>query len=314
VLLRAVAQDDRDDVLAWPPAGQIGSMPADQYRAGLAAGNYRPEWTWVADDSGQILARACWWGHSDADHPLALDSIDVHERVAGRAAFAAGLLSAGHRAFRAAGLDRPPSFHLFLPNEWRADPAVARSIGWRRRAAALAGLTDELERLRYEWTPAAGVPARPGRLLFQAEPDDEVVLRVFRRIAAGSLDVTTRRAVAALGADRQARADMQVYLGMPGPREWWRLAYTRDGTLAGLAIPSRNPSGPVVGYLGVVPELRGRGYIDDILAEITGFHAAAGAQIIVADTDTVNVPMAAAFDRAGYRNSGSWLVLSAPWR
>jgi len=37
-----------------------------------------------------------------------------------------------------------------------------------------------------------------------------------------------------------------------------------------------------------------------------------GAQRIRADTDTTNLPMAAAFERAGYRRFGIRLVLSAP--
>jgi RimJ/RimL family protein N-acetyltransferase len=234
--------------------------------------------------------------------------------VPGRSGLAARLLAAGQEEFRAAGAPRPPQFDLNLPNGWRADPAVARSLGWRRRAASLAGLTDELERIRYEWTPGAAVQHPRARLTFRAEPDDEVFLDAFRRIAVGSLDVTTRRNVAALGADRQAREDMQIYLSMPGDRAWWRLAYTQDGALAGLAIPSRNAHGSSVGYLGVVPELRGQNYIDVILAEITRFHAAAGAERIVASTDMTNVPMAAAFERAGYRSYGIRLVLSAPYR
>jgi len=124
--------------------------------------------------------------------------------------------------------------------------------------------------------------------------------------------VTTRRAIAARGAERQARDDMQLYLDMPGDRAWWRLAYTRDGALAGLAIPCRNARVSTVGYLGVVPELRGRRYVDDILAEITRFHAAAGARRIGATTDVTNAAMAAAFERAGYRGHGIRLVLSAP--
>jgi RimJ/RimL family protein N-acetyltransferase len=312
MLLRPISEGDVGRVLACMPAGPVGSVPAYRYRAGLASRQYRPEWTWVAEEGGQILARAMWWGLSDADYPLALDGVDVDESVAGRVALAARLLGAGHDAFRAAGAPRPPQFDLDLPNGWRTDPAIARSLGWRRRAASLAGLTDELERLRYEWTSQAGVPGRSRRLIFRAERDDDVFLEAFRRVAVGSLDVTTRREVAALGAGPQAREDMQVYLSMPGDRAWWRLAYTRHGALAGLAIPSRNETGSAVGYLGVVPELRGQGYVDDILAEITRFHAAEGAQRIVAATDISNLPMAAAFERAGYRVYGIRLVLSAP--
>ena len=65
----------------------------------------------------------------------------------------------------------------------------------------------------------------------------------------------------------------------------------------------------MVGYLGVVPEHRGRGYVDDLLAEITRSHAERGVQRIVADTDAGNVSMARAFERAGYRNFAIRLVL-----
>ena len=61
-----------------------------------------------------------------------------------------------------------------------------------------------------------------------------------------------------------------------------------DGTLVGFAIPSATPYHRNVGYLGVVPELRGCRYVDDILCEITRFHAADGANRITATTDVPN--------------------------
>ncbi|CAL8897854.1 hypothetical protein KVA01_17210 [Kocuria varians] len=69
----------------------------------------------------------------------------------------------------------------------------------------------------------------------------------------------------------------------------------------GIAIPSVTPTNRNVGYLAVLPEHRGRGYVDDLLGFITAFHAASGADRITATTDAVNTPMAAAFERAGYQ-------------
>jgi len=66
----------------------------------------------------------------------------------------------------------------------------------------------------------------------------------------------------------------------------------------------------VNGYLGVVPEMRGHGYAADLLAEATRILAADGAQLVRADTDLANVPMARTFERARYRNFGVRLVLS----
>ena len=222
------------------------------------------------------------------------------------------LLTAAHRAFLAQGVSELPAYQVFLPVHWRDEPAVSAALAWRQQAASGAGLVEELERLRYEWVPEAGLPESSGRLTFAAEADNEAFLAVFKKIAVGSLDVTTRRGVEVVGIDAQVREEMDIYLSMPGDRDWWRLAYTPEGELAGLAIPSANAGGHVVGYLGVVPEMRGRGYVDDLLGEITRILIDAGAERIVADTDTTNVPMARAFERAGYRNFAIRLVLSAP--
>jgi ribosomal protein S18 acetylase RimI-like enzyme len=86
----------------------------------------------------------------------------------------------------------------------------------------------------------------------------------------------------------------------------------RFRALVGFAIPSRSAYHPSVSYLGVLPRFRGRGFVDDLLAEITHIHAEAGAERITGTTDTTNAPMAAAFGRAGYRNTACRIVLSAP--
>lgn len=153
-------------------------------------------------------------------------------------------------------------------------------------------------------------PAR-GELTF-APASDEEFLRLFRRIAVGSLDDETRRNVEAKGAEATARGEMDFYLGCPGRRDWWRLAYAPDGQVVGLALPSATPYARNVGYLGVVPEFRGHGHVDALLAEITRMHADTGTELITATTDTGNAPMAAAFDRAGYRITEIRMIYSAP--
>ncbi|GAA1037725.1 hypothetical protein GCM10009557_51870 [Virgisporangium ochraceum] len=85
-------------------------------------------------------------------------------------------------------------YSLKLPPGWRADPAVREQARIRIDAAIAAGLSPLVERFRYRWTPDCGMPARPGRLEFRPEPDDAVVLDVFRRIHEGSLDAHARRA------------------------------------------------------------------------------------------------------------------------
>jgi RimJ/RimL family protein N-acetyltransferase len=167
-------------------------------------------------------------------------------------------------------------------------------------AARAAGMTKLVERYRYRWTPECGIPERPGRLDFRPEPDDDLILDVLRRVHVGSLDAHSRRTIAESGAEAAARAELDDLLWMPSPREWWLLAYTPDGELVGLAAPGRNYGGPVIGYVAVVPEQRGNGYAYDLLVVATNRLADEGAETIVAATDVTNVPMAAAFAKAGY--------------
>ncbi|MFF1557945.1 GNAT family N-acetyltransferase [Streptomyces sp. NPDC058279] len=309
MLFRAATADpaDIDRALAYPADGPLEALPADRVRAELAAGRLRPEWTWFAEDEdGEILARALWWGREDSERPIALDCLQVRAGVADPVAVAARLLTAGHTAF-----GNLPGYHASLPRDWRGRPDIAGAVAWRREAAYRAGLTSAIERLRYEWNPAAGTVEPTGRLRFREGTDEEFV-EAFARVSAGSLDLHTQTELRSMDATRLAREDLAFYRDCPGERSWWRLAELPDGTLAGLAVPSATPYHPNVGYLGVVPEQRGKGLIDEILAEITRFHAGRGARRITATTDTVNAPMAAAFDRAGYEVTEIRLVLEGP--
>jgi RimJ/RimL family protein N-acetyltransferase len=327
VIFRPIGEPDMERVLPVIVPDPASSLTATTYRARLKSGEYRREWTWIAEDSAaddpggspRVAAAAIWWGRPGEAHPSALDGVFVPGSPGpadqgDRAGLAAGLLSAAHRAYASTGLADLPDYHIFLPRDWRDRPDVVAALAWREQAARQAGLTARLERLRYEWTPQAGLPDPPGRLIFRPEPDDEVFVQLLRRVLAGTLDATSRREADAIGAEAQARQDTAFYREkMLGERNWWRIAGTPDGEVVGFGIPARNTDFAVVGYLGVLPEHRGHGYVDDILAEITRLLAAEDAATVIrADTDLANRPMAAAFDRAGYRNFSRRLVLSGP--
>jgi GNAT superfamily N-acetyltransferase len=256
----------------------------DRYSDMAARGDYRPEWTWIALRDGTVVARAAWWGGPDDDVPRELDWFDFTDPEA---------------AVRLLHTHRTP-YSLRLPPGWRDAAAVSEAAQARITAAREAGLRLLVERYRYEWTPECGEPDVPARLEFRPEPDDDVILDVFRRVHRSTLDAHTRRTIAASGIDAAAQEDLDYLRRMPGPREWWRLAYTAGGDLAGLAAPTRNYSEPVVGYIAVVPEQRGHGYAYDLLAEATRLLVAEGADRIVAATDVTNLPMAATFAKAGY--------------
>jgi RimJ/RimL family protein N-acetyltransferase len=331
VIFRSATGQDLGRVMALMAPDPAGGLTAATYRIRSRGRQYRPEWTWLAEEpedpgapgepnagdtpDGPPLAAAVWWGEPRESRPSALDGVWARADVApaDRAELAASLISRAHQSYVRDGAIELPRYHLFPPADWRDRPDVVAALEWREEAARRAGLTERLERLRYEWTADAGLPRGQGRLAFRPEPDDEVFVNVLAEVLDGTLDATTRSEAARVGPRQQARQDVAFYRDqMRGERSWWRIARTPAGRMAGFGIPSCNLEFPVVGYLGVLPGYRGHGYVDEILAEITRILAAqAGATVIHADTDLENRPMAAAFERAGYRGFGRRVVLSA---
>ncbi|MFG2697279.1 GNAT family N-acetyltransferase [Kitasatospora sp. NPDC048407] len=333
MIFRPIVLQELDTALTCLRSDPSTTISAEVVRARIADGEYRPEWIWIAEAGPERvpLALAIWWGLPDDILPRSLDALFTTEAATAltnldtpgpgarllpsdpRSAIAAALLTAAHQVFAADSLAVPPEYHLFLPANWRGQPEAAAAVKWRREAAKLAGLRLATERLRFEWEAERPVPTVSERLVFVPEPDDEVFVDLFRRALPGSLDAATTRESLLLGPAEQARNDVAFYHhDMLGDRSWWRIARTPTGQVVGFGIPSRNSAASVVGYLGVLPEFRGRGFVAEILAEVTRVLATeAKATVIRADTDLANHPMIAAFELLGYRETARRLVLSA---
>nr|WP_238350912.1 GNAT family N-acetyltransferase [Kribbella shirazensis] len=286
----------------------VNTVTVDRYREYVASGYYKHDWTWVIEENGAIQALAIWWGVPGERHPYSIDGL--YYAGDGDPVPAWTELLKHAVASRPAGAE-PPEYHFFLDSDWQNRPDVVAALEPRAQAAAAVGMTAVTDRLRYEWKSSYGLPQRSTRLRFEPA-DDEAFVDVFVRVSQGSLDAGTAREIARLGAEGAAREELAIYKSMRGDRGWWRLAYDEAGELVGFAIPSANAGGPVVGYLGVLPEHRGHGLSDDLLAEITHLLAETGAEQIRADTDFGNVPMAKSFERQGYRTFAVRRVLSVP--
>jgi RimJ/RimL family protein N-acetyltransferase len=299
-----------------PPLGGPGyGPPGRSFLAVAGEGHYRPEWTWVAERAdGRVVARAAWWGAPDAACPIALDWFDLAPGSSpDRVAAGAALLRAAHERVRAEG-GGLVEYHQFLPVDWHDRADVRAEADDRAAAAEAAGLRFFVERLRLEWRRAGsgtGVPSGSGRLRFAPAPaSDDEMLALFARVDEGTLDAYTRRDLDRDGPEAAARELLDGMLWMPGSRDWWRLATLPSGEPVGIVLPSRNYQSAVIGFVGVLPEHRGRGYAADLLAEGTAVLAAQGEDRIVADTDTGNVPMHAAFERSGYEVTARRVVMA----
>ncbi|WP_335938840.1 GNAT family N-acetyltransferase [Streptomyces sp. PTD5-9] len=273
----------------------------------LASGRRRPEWMWVALRGERVVARVAWWSR-DGEVPLLLDVLDLDDALPGPEREEAGLrlLETATAAVLPGGAPRP-EYLRFVPPDWREDPVVHEAVGSRIRVLERSGARMLVERLRLEWRAGTPVPPDGGRLRFRPVGGREDLLALMARVMEGTLDAHGRADLASgLGPREAAEKHYDEELaGYTTPRAWWRVAELPDGGPVGFVIPARNDYNPVIAYIGVLPDRRGRGYVDELLAEGTRVLAAQdGVARIRAATDLGNMPMAASFARLGYTTVG----------
>jgi RimJ/RimL family protein N-acetyltransferase len=267
----------------------------------FAAGSMRQEWCFVAEEGDRPLGRVAFWTLPGMKEPFALVLLDVPwegdytgvgTRLLGDVLSEARTLGANEIEHV---LDAPP-----MPPQFQHHP------GRRIELLEGVGFAFRRETGRFEWC-GGEPPAVPGRLSFRTleEVGDEAFVDAMRRVSEGTLDREIREERERLGPQGAAREFFEDARRVKHEPSWWRLAYASNRDLVGLVMPSEPPAFLTVFYVGVVPEMRGRGYVDDLLSAGTAMlldvrRRDGNEKPLRADTDVANGPMAAAFERAGW--------------
>jgi hypothetical protein len=268
----------------------------------LSEGRRRLDWTWLAVRDGRLIGRLALWTPAAGGEPTQFDIFDLDDELSDdeQRAVGAALLDTA-RSEVISDLATPPEFARYLSADWRERPAERRATEAVMSLLEASGARFVVERLRLEWKAEAGVPAADARLTFRDFESDDELLELTTRVLAGTLDAHSREQLGQASPSEVARGQYDEEFKLyTTPREWWRVALDASGETVGFVLPARNAYHHIVAYLAVLPEHRGNGYIDGILAEGTRVLAEAGAPHIRASTDVGNVPMANAFARGRY--------------
>lgn len=259
----------------------------DEIAGDLAAGRRKPEWLWLATRGDRVTARAAWWSRPGDGSPLVMDVLDVAD----------GCLDDAVHLVRAALPDPAPEFTRFVAPDWQR----SEDDLWMR-VLEECGARLFVERLRLHWESGTPITPPTGRVTFRRPCDAAELIGLMTRVLDGSLDAHSRDELTRMSpresAEEQYHSELERY---PSPREWWRVAELPGGEPAGFVVPAHNGYNPIIAYIAVLPEQRGRGLIDDLLAEGTRILDDQNVPRIRAATDVGNTPMAAAFGRAGYQ-------------
>lgn len=270
-----------------------------EYAESLLQGRFtKPDWCLLGLEAEEPVARAALWALPGQAVPTDTVLIDAdwgdQDLSAGQA-----LLTQVHELAGGLGahalthhVDSPPGAPQYQENE-----------DARIRLLEESGYELLRDGLRWRYSVASAQEASPARALaFRALPEvgDDAFVEALASTYQGTRDSWITRSIEEHGTLGAARADFLDYQGMEHLPEWWELAYTDDGALAGVIMAARNPSSAVIAFVGVVPEQRGRGLAQRLVRRGTEQLLESGADEIRGDCDLDNVGMVKAFERAGY--------------
>ena len=120
--------------------------------------------------------------------------------------------------------------------------------------------------------------------------------QVMSRCGEGSLDRNDRYYWGGSGRRNWAR-QMTEYVS-DADALMWLIGYARDEPIGYVAVGRDEDWGSTIIHIGVLPDHRGNGYIDDLIAAGTVAARDQGITSMLSDVDVTNTPMMAAMRRA----------------
>ena len=103
-----------------------------------------------------------------------------------------------------------------------------------------------------------------------------------------------------LGAIADAEMTLQMMESTKYDPRWWRVAFAPDGNAVGIIFPVVAFGEPTVGFIGVVPEYRGRNIASFLLAEAWSVMKHQGYSTLCAEADERSVSMHRALTKSQF--------------
>ncbi|MED4585605.1 GNAT family N-acetyltransferase [Brevibacillus choshinensis] len=268
-------------------------------------GAMRPEWCFILEREGEGIGRVAFWTLPGKDSPSDIVLLDLPWEDENGSELAELLwqhllVTCRQMGVKQLGyvLDSPA-----MAPQWQDHEEQ------RQKILGNLGFHKQRETSRFEWKNNPGITSAPNvlphmdeRVIYRSlsEVGEIAFIDAIMRGSASTLDRQIAQERSEYGPLSQAQEIYQDLQGMSYEPDWWELAYTPDDQLIGFIIPTKSPTFATIGYIGVLPEFRGRGYVDLLLNRGLFSLVQAGESFIRTDTDLQNQPMANAFLRAGF--------------
>lgn len=292
---------------ATPPNSsftQVSNFSAPKIARAYRLGFRKPAWTWfAADEGGAVLGVVAGWGAAARTTAGILDLLDLPSDPV----IAAALLERAVADSTEPGRRSIEVIHFVPIESTLDDPPLAALVA----ALAASGFRLLVRRHRYRMIVAdARVDIPSTDLRFEAldSESDRRLPAMLAEILVGSLDAHDIAAMAK-GDLATVASETAVEFLEGDPWDSFFLAIDPGGATVGLVVGGLrgSPDVGVASFVGVSHRHRGNGYAAQLLGFITARTIAAGAGILVGETDDDNFPMDAAFRRVGFPHTESRL-------
>jgi RimJ/RimL family protein N-acetyltransferase len=256
-----------------------------------------PEWCFIAEQSQEVIARVGFW---------VLPSIISTFHVGWlQLPWTGSYVETGKEFWhQVVGLVRSYGA-TFVESAIDSD---STNLSRRRRFYRSIGFPLIQQKWEYVWHRGKPLP-RPGRRLVYRDLSSvgtDAFVRAIERVTEDTLDREDRLARQEDTPAIAARSYFGILKDIDYTPGRWFLAFDRRRALVGLIAPQMlNDKVGAVNYIGVVPEQRGKGYVNDLIAQGTTILSDCGAGQVIASIDVENTPMIAAAVLAGYKRDVS---------
>ncbi|MFD9408194.1 GNAT family N-acetyltransferase [Streptomyces sp. NPDC059989] len=307
-LIRIARPDELPALVEYPGDTERNAATREYLGQLLDRKCTRPEWCLVAEGSdGRPSGSVVLWTIPGHEVPLAVVLFEAPEDSPETGIALLDAAAAKARELGATELEHVVDSPAQAP-QFQRDP--------QRRGELLRGARFTVVRdgLRFSHQVSGELPADDPRLDFRSLADlgRQPFIDVLQELLADTADARLAADVQRHGLRRAAELLFEETAELRHEPDWWEIGYDADGTPAVVSLPAENPSVPVIGFVGVIPAHRGKGYAVSVVRRSTRVLAANGATEVRGDCDRANVAMARAFRSAGYENFAARLEFSRP--
>lgn len=255
-------------------------------------GRNKPEWCFIAEENGKLKARVFYAVFPDEPKDLMVLGLNIQDEKniieIGEKLITESLNKMKNYEFNTA------SQHLYFnPNS---------HFNEYRDILLNCGFKIIQEKKSYRWHGEL-IPSESGRLEYKSLKDvgKDIFIDAIKKVTRKTLDRDDILMVEEAGEEKAAEAEFNILKGIDYNEDWWKLAYV-NGELAGLIIPQKfSDTDGAINYIGVVPEKRGQGFVDDLLIKGTLILKEYGIEDVMGDIDSNNFPMEQALVSTGYK-------------